>query len=252
MHIDEKGRENYDYSWGQMENAYWANIYVTYIPHSHWSGDLYQKGKIQPLTWGAYLRTRRKGCSQLRELNQYKLDGILECRALILPGWNRISWLWVQATVETAKRFVIGVRKDTIRLEGNSFLQNKLSARFNLTNPVGMVSTGRWNIRDIMYSWIIVLVYCLLFHVYWLYWSSYSINSMHTECLIYFFCVISHFCLLSNTGFVSYPDFNKTYWWNGANPLLSISCKTINAWLYQAGNIKHFLNQNICIRNYKN
>lgn len=85
-----------------------CNIYPTFT--LKWR-PISERGKIQPLTWGAYLRTRRKGCSQLGELNQYKLDGILECRALILPGWNHISWLWVQATVETAKGFVRGSEK---------------------------------------------------------------------------------------------------------------------------------------------
>lgn len=29
----------------------------------------------------------------------------------------------------------------------------------------------------------------------------------------------------------------------GANLLISISCKTMNIWLYQARNVKHFLNR---------
>lgn len=110
-----------------------------------------------------------------------------------------------------------------------------------------MVSIGRWNIRAIMYSWIITLVYCLLF-------PCVLIVLIKLQCKLYAHRVLSWFllssliCLLSNIRFFSYQDFNKTYWWNGANPLFSISCKTINAWLYQAGNVKHFLNLNISIR----
>lgn len=34
IHVDEKGRETCDSSWGKMECVHWANIYVTYVPCS--------------------------------------------------------------------------------------------------------------------------------------------------------------------------------------------------------------------------
>ena len=60
MHINERGRKTYDYSWGKMEHVHRANTYVIYTPRSLWDGDLTSElSNIQPLNSGSYLRTRQ-------------------------------------------------------------------------------------------------------------------------------------------------------------------------------------------------
>lgn len=122
IHIDEKGGETWDRSWGKREHA---DIYVPYmqtymyhIPHIHFETEAQHQNetKFNPWHQWDYLRTRRRGyeLSPRAYINWMETWAhYLGLRNRLFIGWNIISWPWVQTSAVTTSEFVSEIWKDT-------------------------------------------------------------------------------------------------------------------------------------------